>query len=177
MSLSGVFSDADGDILDHHRFASSDDAKATVTVASDGSKLTLAGVAEGTTTITVTAQDSDGNQVSDAFEVEVEPEEAEKEEPAPAGTPTVVSPLPDLSLDVLKYRRISLSGVFADPDGDNLTISAAASDYSVVVIYVSGSRLTVIGRSEGTAKITVTAEDPDGHRVSDAFEVTVRAAS
>ena len=50
---------------------SSDEAKATVSVASDGSRLTLAGVAEGTTTITVTAEDSDGNRVSDTFEVEV----------------------------------------------------------------------------------------------------------
>ena len=40
-------------------------------MASDQSKLTLAGVAEGTATITVTAQDSDGNQVSDAFDVAV----------------------------------------------------------------------------------------------------------
>ena len=176
VSLSGVFSDADGDTLTITA-ASSDETIVTVSVASGGSKLTLTGVAEGTTTITVTAQDSDGNRVSDAFEVEVEQEEEEKEQPASDGTPTVVSPLPDLSLEVLKYKRISLAGVFADPNGDDLTFSASASDYSVVVIYVSGSRLTVIARTQGTATITVTAEDPDGNTVSDAFEVTVRPAS
>ena len=89
----------------------------------------------------------------------------------------MVSPLPDLSLEVLKYKRISLAGVFADPNGDNLTLSATASDYSVVIIYLSGSRLTVVARTQGTTTITVTAEDPDGNRVSDAFEVTVRSAS
>ncbi len=70
VSLSGVFSDADGDALTITA-VSSDEAKATVSVAADGSALTLTGVAEGTATITVTAQDSDGNRVRDAFEVEV----------------------------------------------------------------------------------------------------------
>ena len=36
-------------------------------MASNGSRLTLTGVAEGTATITVTARDSDGNTVSDTF--------------------------------------------------------------------------------------------------------------
>ena len=70
VSLSGVFSDADGDSLTITA-ASSDNAKATVAVASDGSKLTLSGVAEGAATITVTARDSDGNTVSDTFDAPV----------------------------------------------------------------------------------------------------------
>ena len=67
ISLSGVFSDADGDSLTITA-TSSDETKATVTVASDGSKLTLTGVAVGTAAITVTALDSDGNTVSDRFD-------------------------------------------------------------------------------------------------------------
>ena len=70
ISLSGVFSDADGDSLTITA-TSSDETKATVTVASDGSKLTLSGVAEGTASITVTARDSDGNTVSDTFDAPV----------------------------------------------------------------------------------------------------------
>ncbi len=70
VSLSGVFSDADSDALTITA-ASSDKAIAKVTVASGGSKLTLTGVAQGTATITVTARDSDGNTVSDAFDVSV----------------------------------------------------------------------------------------------------------
>ena len=72
VSLSGVFSDADGDALTINA-ESNDHAIATVSVAADGSRLTVAGVAEGTTTITVTAQDADGNTVSDSFEVTVRP--------------------------------------------------------------------------------------------------------
>ena len=70
VSLSGVFRDADGDSLTITA-SSSDETKATVDVASDGSKLTVAAVAVGTATITVTAQDGNGNQVSDAFDVSV----------------------------------------------------------------------------------------------------------
>ena len=81
MSLSGVFSDADGDALTITA-ASSDDTKTTTSVASDGSSLTVTGVAEGAATITVTAQDSDGNRVSDAFDVSVVPA-AEQQEQTP----------------------------------------------------------------------------------------------
>ena len=77
ISLSGVFSDADGDSLTVTA-SSSDDGKATITVAADQSKLMVSGVAEGTATITVTARDADNNQVSDAFDVTVE-------QAAPAG--------------------------------------------------------------------------------------------
>ena len=70
VSLSGVFSDADGDALTITA-GSSDDAVATVVVSADQSTLTLTGVAEGTVTVTVTAEDADGNRVSDAFEVTV----------------------------------------------------------------------------------------------------------
>ena len=65
VSLSGLFSDADGDNL-AITAVSSDDTIAAVTVASDGLTLTLTGVSEGTATITFTAQDSDGNRVRDA---------------------------------------------------------------------------------------------------------------
>ena len=176
--LAGVFSDPDGDSLTITA-ASSDETKAAVTVASDGSKLTLTGVAEGTATVTVTARDSDGNQVSDAFDVAVEPEseESEDEQETPAGAPTVVSPLDDLSLEVREHQIISLAGVFTDPDGDDLTISAEASENSVVIMFLNLPDLVVVGNTEGTVTITVTAEDPDGNKVSDSFEVTVRPAS
>ena len=65
VSVSGVFSDLDGDALTITA-GSSDDAVATVVVSADQSTLTLTGVAEGTTTITVTAEDSGGDRVSDA---------------------------------------------------------------------------------------------------------------
>ena len=179
VSLSGVFSDADGDALTLTA-ASGDEAIATVSVAADGSRLTLTGVAEGSATVTVTARDSDGNRVSDAFDVAVEPKP--EQDPPPDGEtanrpPTVAQPLPDISLEELQWRQFSLADVFRDPDGDELTFTVVSSDYGVASMWVSGSTLTVVATSTGTATITVTAEDPEGNRVSDAFEVTVRPAS
>ena len=174
VSLAGVFSDADGDSLTITA-ASSADAKATVTVAADQSKLTVAGVAEGTATITVTARDSDGNAVSDAFDVSVkqEPDEAEPDPESPTGEPTVAAPLADISLEGPELREISLSGVFHDPDGDDLTFTAVSSNSGVAAMWMDGSTLTVMGTGTGTATITVTAEDSDGNWVSDEFQVTV----
>ena len=180
VSLRGVFSDADTDTLTVSA-ASSADAIATVTVAADRSKLTVAGVAEGTATITVTAQDSDGNAVSDAFDVSVAAPQQDpppQDEDSPTGAPTVAKPLADVSLEGPPgWRAISLSGVFHDPDGDDLILTVVSSDHGVASMYesvfVDGSTLTVLAMGTGTATITVTAEDPDGNRVSDEFEVTV----
>ena len=68
ISLSGVFTDADGDALTYSA-ASSDTAVATTTVS--GGSLTVTAQQAGTATITVTARDTDGNQVSDTFDVTV----------------------------------------------------------------------------------------------------------
>ena len=70
ISLAGVFSDADGDALTITA-VSSDDARATVSVVSGRSGLTVSGKGEGSASITVTAQDTDGNRDTDAFDVTV----------------------------------------------------------------------------------------------------------
>ena len=119
-----MFNDADGDALTITA-ASSDDAKATVTVAADQSKLTLTGVAEGTTTITVTAQDSDGNEVNDTFDVSVT---APSPPETPNRAPTVAAAIADATIvSESGTKQISLSGVFSDADGDSLTVTATSS--------------------------------------------------
>ena len=128
------------------------------------------------TFITVTARDADGNTVSDDFAVSVEPEPEEDPPPdgdSPTGPPTVFSPLEDISLEGPERREMDLSGVFQDPEGDELTFTAASSNAAVATMWVDGSTLTVVGTGAGTATITVTAEDGDGKEASDEFEVTV----
>ena len=80
VSLTGVFSDADGDGLTLGT-ASSNSAAAVVSVAFDYSRLTVTVVIEDTATVTVTARDSDGNTASGAFEVSVV--EAQQQEQKP----------------------------------------------------------------------------------------------
>ena len=70
VALSGVFTDADGDALTLSA-SSSDTAVATVSVAAEYASLTVRAVSAGTAMITVTAEDADGNRVSDTFAVTV----------------------------------------------------------------------------------------------------------
>ena len=169
VSLSGVFSDADGDSLTVTA-NSSNDAVATVAVAADYSNLTLTGKGAGTATITVTARDSDGNTVSDAFDVTV----IKVNNP-----PTVASAIADATIvNQSGTHQRSLSGVFTDADSDNLAITAESSSTSVATASVSAdyATLTVSAQSRGTANITVTADDGNGGSVEDTFTVTVKAA-
>ncbi len=174
VSLLGVFGDADGDALSITA-VSSNPARATVSVASGGSKLALAGVAEGTATITVAAQDSDGNRVSDAFQVSVvAPPPA-----TPNEAPTVSSGIADIAIvNESGTKQVSLTGVFSDSDNDALSITAASSDEAKATVSVAAdhSSLTVTAQARGTATITVTANDGRGGTVSDAFTATVKAA-
>ena len=169
VSLSGVFSDADGDDLTV-KASSSDERVATVAVSND--TLTVTARSRGAADITVTADDGAGGTVSDTFTVTVK------------SAPVVSSPIGDINeLEAEASREISLSGVFSDPDGDALQVSVTTSDRAIVNIStaldgatLSATAVTVIGVAEGRATITVTAQDSDGNRVSDTFDVTVPAA-
>ena len=170
-SLAGVFSDGDGDALTVTA-SSSDENVATVSVSADYSTLTVSAQSRGTATITVNASDGNGGEVSDTFTVTVK------------SAPSVASAIADVSeLEVDATHQVSMSGVFSDPDGDAVTVTqASSSDIAVAAVSatIDGSTsaitgLTVIAKSEGTATITVTAQDSDGNTVSDAFDVTVNA--
>ncbi|WP_419847545.1 cadherin-like beta sandwich domain-containing protein [Candidatus Poriferisocius sp.] len=170
VSLSGVFADADGDSLTV-TVGSSKNAVAVARVNAAYTALTVRAVGEGTATMTVTADDGNGGSVSDAFDVTVELENAQA---------TVASALDDVSgLEPGGTRQVSLSGVFDDPDGDTLTITAKSSDDAVATASVAtgGASLTVTALKAGTATITVTADDGNGGTTSDAFDVTVAAAA
>ena len=166
VSLSGVFDDADGDSV-AVTAASSDEAVAAASVASDYSTLTVTASARGTATVTVTAADSSGATVEDSFTVTVK------------AAPSVASAISDVSgLQAGAEHSVLLSGTFSDADGDALTITAASSDEAVATVSVAAnySTLTVAAAGEGTATITVTARDSDGNTVSDAFDVSVADA-
>ena len=170
VSLSGVFADADSDDLTATA-VSSDENVAAVSVSADYSTLTVNANARGTAVVTVTADDGNGGSVQDTFTVTV------KAAPAVAAA---IADVGELVIDA--SHEVSLSGVFSDPDGDALTITAASSDNAVATVFatidpVTGSTtaLTLTAAGEGTATVTVTAQDSDGNSVSDSFDVTVPA--
>ena len=248
LSLAGVFRDADGDALTITA-TSSDDGKAIVWVYLG--EVTVVAAAVGDVTITVTAEDSDGNTVSDTFDVEVVKKyagliakvkdyrndpccahnkehtdrwdrallafgetvadttlikmpadeaqgyadqgwtrwaevaqalkeiEASAQQATPNRAPTVSSAIADLTIvKESGTHQVSLSGVFRDPDGDSLTITASSSNTAKATVSVAsnGSSMTVSAQARGTATITVTADDGRGGTVDDEFTVTVKAA-
>ena len=92
----------------------------------------------------------------------------------------MASPIGDISgLEPGDTRTITLSGVFDDADGDPLAVTARSSAASVATLSVVSNytSLTVRATGQGTATITVTADDGNGGTVSDTFTVTVEAAN
>lgn len=76
----------------------------------------------------------------------------------------------------LRYSRIS--GVFSDPDGDRLTITASSNATGFATVRVSGDDLIITGVqafTTGAVTITVTARDPSGLTAIQNFAVLVTA--
>ena len=131
--------------------------------------LIMTGLKPGAVEVTLTAIDSEGNEASTEFDVTVLANSA----------PTVENPIPDQELTKDQILDIPLTEVFADPDsiyGDVPTVTSASSSNSSVVIVALNSdntELTLIGRTVGTATVTVTATDANDATVSDTFEAVV----
>ena len=138
-----------------------------VSVSISGSTLTLAGVADGTATVTVTARDPGGLTAVQSFDVTVD---------TPNRAPEAVGTVPAQQVPVGGTVTLEVSSYFRDPDGDALTYTAASSAPGVVSASQSGSTLTLAAVAEGTATVTVTATDPDNLSAIQAFDVTVSAA-
>ncbi len=69
--------------------------------------------------------------------------------------------------------EVDVSGAFSDPDSDELMIAVESSDDRVATASVSGTKVTVVPVSAGSADITVTATDPDGLSATQTIAVTV----
>ena len=208
LTMSDWFIDGDGDALSVTA-GSSDDDTATATISSDRSTLIVSGVSAGDATIRVIAQDPDNNQAVYSFDVSVTavpqvvvlipPPEKEsqpqkqsstqktKPEPEKPSLQIVVNTAPDVQSKLADVsglvegtsRDVSLSGAFADVDGDALTITASSDYTNVAMVSVASdsSTLTLTGVSSGVAIITVVAQDKDGNQASQTFNVEVTDAA
>ena len=169
LDLAPYFHDPDGDPL-AYTAASSNGAVLVAGVAEGSTHLTLRGVAAGEATVVVTAADPFDEQISQFVRVRVRTNAA----PAasqPIPPQTLVAGAADVSLDLAPH--------FQDPDGDPLTCAASSSNPAVLVAEVSqgGDRLTLRGVSAGEAVVTVMASDPYGGHASQAVTVTVRTSA
>ena len=163
--LRNHFADPDDDNL---TFEASSSDKAVATTALSGSNLTVTAVAAGTASISVAAEDPGGLSTGISFNVTVG-----TSPPTPNRAPIVTAQPPDR--DIVKGKRLPVQGwhYFEDPDGDELTYSGSSSNTTVAGIDQTNEFVfRVVGRSDGSAIITITARDPGG--LTKAVDFTVK---
>ncbi len=160
LDLTGTFMDDDGEIRALTAMVA-DGSVVDAVVA--GAALTLQALAVGTTTVTVTAMDDQGDTIATAFEVTVANIAPVVAEAVADQTTTRVA---DLTLDV--------SGTFHDPDTDApVTVTVVAADGGIVEAGLRERMLTLRGLAVGSTTLTLTALDVDGGTVSTTFMTTV----
>ena len=164
VELLGHFRDPDNDPL---RFEASSTAEGVAIADVSGSSLTVSGVSEGTTTVSVTALDPGNRRAILSFGVTVEQRGTGNRRP------TVTRVIAFQTLEVDDTFGTDLNGHFSDPDNDPLNFSASSTDGGVATAEVSGSDLTVTAVSIGSTTISVAAEDPGGLGAALDFDVTV----
>ena len=164
LELSGHFSDPDGDVLTYAATVS-DPEVAGISVA-DG-VLTIAAVARGEAAVTVAAKDTEGLEAVQSFAVTV-----------PNRAPLGIGTFQKVRLRAGGIARVDPSPGFVDPDNDPLTFESASSDLGVARTWVSGGQVLVRALNEdGTATVTITAEDDEGLTATRQFEVQVRGST
>ena len=163
LDVSAYFNDPDGDAL-NYTVSSANSGVVSVMIA--GSTVTIAGVAPGTTTVTVTAADPGGMSGQQMFAVTV-----------PNRGPASVGTIPAQSVVLGQTVTVDVSPFFSDPDGETLSYTAASSNTGVATVATAGSSITVAGVAAGTVAVTVTATDSGQLSAQQRFSVTVRAAN
>ena len=165
VNVSPYFSDPDSDTLSYTA-VSANTSKATASVS--GSIITITPVAEGTTTVQVTA--SDGSlTATQTIVVLVNP--PPNRAPVASG---IIVPVTLTAGD--SPTNLDVSSYFSDADGDRLTYTAVSSDTSKATVSVSGSIITITPVAEGAMTITVMAQDLEGLTITQAVAVTVNPA-
>jgi len=160
--LVAYFRDPDGDPLTYAA-VSADAGVAEVSV--DGGSASIAALAKGETTVSVTATDTEGLTAAQVFSVTV-----------PNRAPIAVGAIPADTVTVGDSTTVDLSAFFDDPDGDPLVYAVTASDTTVVGVAVSGGGvLSITAIAAADATVTVTATDTEGLAATQAFTVTVAA--
>ena len=164
IAISGTFTDPEGDVLS---YSTSSDDPAVVTVRISGSDLVITETGTGTALVSVCVNDGEF-QVCDQFEVVVE----EVNE-----SPVVAVAMQDQSLAAgFGTQRISFSGTFTDPDGDELTYRVSSGNEQVVTVSIDGTDLLLTEAGTGTATIILCASDSE-LEVCDQFNVVVQSGN
>ena len=161
LAISNYFNDPDGDKLTY----AGGTADARIARASIfRTSLTLTGVSEGRTTLTLTATDPDNLEVTQRAQVTVT---------SGVRAPRPVGRIAAQTIAEGRNRSLPVSQYFQDPDGDPLTYEASTSNRRVATASASGGTVTIRAVSDGQTTLSVTASDPDGLTTTQTTQVTV----
>ena len=164
ISLIGVFTDPDvGDSIARYEERVDEGNDLVVALIQNETDLVIIPRAEGSVKITIVAVDTRGGRTETSFVVQVLGNTA----------PVLDQPVPSLNMRPNSNETIVLTEYFSDPDGDTLTFVASSNTNSVAETVVSINQLFVTAKQRGTARITVTATDPDGEAIQHSFLVSV----
>ena len=159
VDASQYFDDPDGEDL-AYTVASSTPSVATASVS--GSTVTVTALAPGTTDITITASDPGGLSATQNFQAEV-----------PNRAPVAVGRVPQQTVEAGKIVTLDAAPYFDEPDGQDLSYTAASSNPSIASVAVAGSTVTLTGVAPGRAAVTISAADPGGLSAEQTADVTV----
>ena len=159
--LAPYFRDPDGDPLSYAAI-SADPRVAEVSV--QAGTASIAALARGETTVSVTASDAEGLTAAQVFGVTV-----------PNRAPIAVGTIPPDTITIGDSTTVDLAAYFNDPDGDPLVHAVTASDTTVVGVSVSEGTVRIAALAEGEARVGIEATDTEGLAAAQAFTVTVPA--
>jgi len=169
VDLDSIFVDGDGDDL-NFTIVSNDSGIVIGTVDSEGMlTLDVQDGKSGNTTMVVTADDGNGNSVSDTFAITI-PDYIND-------TPDVSDSIPDVTVDedAADTVLVDLDTIFTDSDGDELTYSVVSNNEDLVKATIDeDGNLTLDYQDDtyGTTEVIVTADD-GSLTTSDTIIVTV----
>ncbi len=152
-------SDPDGDPLT--LFVNSSASQVATVFQSGTNQLTVAGVTEGSATVTLEVNDGRGGTANQTFDITV----------IAANQNPVIASVPDQTCVVA--QNLSLTVDFSDPDGDTVSLTVTSQQESIATVALNIDQLTVNCISEGVATVVLEAEDDRGGISSTSFSVTV----
>lgn len=161
-----VLSDPDGDEVSF-TVSSANSSVASAVASNVNDSINLTGTGHGSTTISVTAEDSRGLTRTAVFSVVVNPR-------APDNNPPSIGAISGQNVDVGQTRQVTLST--SDPDGDSLNITASSNNTNVVrIASVSANVVQIRGVNAGSASVMVVVTDGRGGTANTTFSVNVNA--